>query len=249
MHRLFRLTLLAGATWRERALGALAALFGIGITAWISGMLVPNAGILLLIAGPIGASAVLVFIVPSSPLAQPWPVIGGNVVSALCGILVAQWLGATPFAAGVAVGAAILGMSVARCLHPPGGGSALLGVLGGDAVLSHGLSFALVPVGLNAALLVLSGILCLRLTGARYPNRAALAPPAATSAAAAPSFVAADIDGALADMGQSFDVSREDLQLLLTRANHHAAQRRKREAVAAGPKRRLLLLKLLKRDR
>ncbi|RYD88594.1 MAG: HPP family protein, partial [Sphingomonadales bacterium] len=136
------LPLLAGANWRERVIGAFGALLGIGLSGLISTLVAGDPGMGLLLAAPIGASAVLVFIVPSSPLGQPWPVIGGNVVSTLAGIAAAHWLGHGALAAGVAVSVAIVGMSAARCLHPSGGGSALLGVVGGPAVLAHGYAFA-----------------------------------------------------------------------------------------------------------
>ena len=113
--------LLAGANWRERWIAALGALLGIGLTALFSTLLAGAPGAGLLLAAPIGASAVLVFAVPSSPMGQPWPVIGGNMVSALAGIAAAQWFGHGALAAGVAVSGAILGMSAARCLHPSGG--------------------------------------------------------------------------------------------------------------------------------
>lgn len=218
--KLFALPLLlAGANWRERVIGAIGALLGIGLAGLFSTLASGDPGTGLLLAAPIGASAVLVFIIPSSPLAQPWPVIGGNIVSTLCGIAAAQWLGHGALAAGVAVSTAILGMSLARCLHPSGGGSALLGVVGGPAVLAHGYAFALVPVGLNAILLVLAGIAFHRLSGHSYPHRVAAMP-------AQPRLLAEDIDAALAELGESFDVAREDLEALLERAERHAEARK-----------------------
>jgi CBS domain-containing membrane protein len=58
----------------------------------------------------VGASAVLVFAVPNSPLAQPWAVVGGNTVSALVGVLAVRWLGHSDLAAGLAVGAGLVGI-------------------------------------------------------------------------------------------------------------------------------------------
>lgn len=219
--KLFALPLLlAGASWRERAVGAIGALLGIGLAALFSTLLAGDPGMGLLLAAPIGASAVLVFVVPSSPLGQPWPVIGGNVVSTLAGMAAARWLGHGALAAGVAVSGAIIAMSAARCLHPSGGGSALLGVVGGPAVLAHGYAYALVPVGLNAILLVLAGIAFHKLSGHSYPHRPA-------TAAARPRLLGEDIDAALSELGETFDVSREDLEALLERAERHAEMRRK----------------------
>ncbi|MBC9033551.1 HPP family protein [Sphingomonas sp. JC676] len=220
MRNPFRLALLAGANWRERSIASIGALLGIGLAALISTMVAGSPGTAALLAAPIGASAVLLFAVPTSPLAQPWPIIGGNIVSMLVGVAVAHVLGHGAFAAGMAVGLAILAMSALRCLHAPGGGTVLLPVLGGPAILAHGYAFALVPVGLNAALLVLVGLVFHRFSGHSYPHRAA-------QLTGRPRLLAEDIDAALAETGEAFDVSVEDLQALLERAERHAEARRK----------------------
>ena len=65
---------------------------------------------------------------PASPLAQPWSVIGGNVISGLVGVACVRWLGHAlplPLLAGLACGASIAVMFALRCLHPPGGAVAL----------------------------------------------------------------------------------------------------------------------------
>lgn len=208
--------LLAGANWRERSIAGAGAVIGIGLCAAISTLLVPSHGLLL--AAPLGASAVLLFAVPSSPLAQPWPIVGGNVVSALVGVVVAQLLGHGALAVGVAVGAAILAMSALRCLHPPGGGTVLLPVLA-PAVLAQGYGFALLPVGLNAIALTAIGIAFHRVSGHSYPHRPMKIPDR-------PRLLMEDVDAALAESGETFDVSREDLEALLDRAERHAAARR-----------------------
>jgi CBS domain-containing membrane protein len=215
----FRLALLAGANWRERGIASIGALLGIGLAALFSTMIAGAPGTAALLVAPLGASAVLLFAVPTSPLAQPWPIIGGNIVPALVGVAVAHVLGHGALAAGVAVGLGILAMSVLRCLHPPGGGSALLPVLGGPAVLAHGYAFALVPVGLNAALLVAVGLVFHRFSGHSYPHRAAPVPGRTR-------LLAEDIDAALAEAGEAFDISVEDLQALLERAEQHARMRK-----------------------
>lgn len=213
-----KLRLLAGANWRERAVAALGAALGIGLTGWVAA-LSGGQHVALLLAAPIGASAVLVFAVPSSPLAQPWPVVGGCVVSTLVGFAVAALLGHGAIPAGLAVGLAILVMSLLRCLHPPGGACALLAVLG-SAVYDQGIGFALMPMGLNALLLVLAGIAFHRVSGHSYPHRPAPAP-------VHPHILPEDIDAALAEAHESFDVSREDLAVLLEAAERHAIARRK----------------------
>jgi CBS domain-containing membrane protein len=82
------------------------------------------------IVAPIGASAVLVFAAPASPLAQPWAVLGGNTASAAVGIAFARLFNDTMVAAAVAVGCAIVVMMLLNCLHPPGGACALFAAVG-----------------------------------------------------------------------------------------------------------------------
>jgi CBS domain-containing membrane protein len=208
--------LLAGANWRERTIAGIGALIGVGLCAAISTLVAPGHGLLL--AAPLGASAVLLFAVPSSPLAQPWPIVGGNIVSALVGVAVARLLGHSALAVGVAVGVAILAMSVLRCLHAPGGGTVLLPVLA-PAVFAQGYGFAFVPVGLNAIALAAIGIAFHRVSGHSYPHRP-------MKIADRPRLLMEDIDAALEESGESFDVSREDLEALLDRAERHAIARR-----------------------
>lgn len=175
------------------------------------------------IVAPLGASAVLVFAVPASPLAQPWSVIGGNFVSALVGMIVFDAVPNVALACGLAVGGAILCMSLLRCLHPPGGAAALTAVIGGPAIHAAGLGFAFVPVGLNSVALVLLGLCYHRVSRRSYPHRPAPIPDMAGTVSG---LHIADIDAALDEMHEDFDISREDLDSLLMSAERHAAIRR-----------------------
>lgn len=107
-----------------------------------------------------------------SPLAQPRNVLGGHVLSALIGVCAAQALGATPWlAAAVAVATAIAVMHLTRTLHPPGGATALIAVIGGDSVHSLGYMYALVPAGLGAVILLLVALVVNNIPrGRRYPE-------------------------------------------------------------------------------
>ena len=221
MISLFR-PILAGANLRDRMIAALGALIGIALTGLLCTALLPHGPALLLVA-PMGASAVLVFAVPASPLAQPWPVIGGNLLSALAGIAVARVVPHPALAAGIAVGAAIALMSLTRSLHPPGGAASLLAVLGGSAVTAQGWSFALVPVAANAVVLVTTGVLFHRLSGHSYPHRPVPAAGHVPPPLGMPH--PEDIDRALADLGETFDISRDDLDLLFRTVAAHAARR------------------------
>lgn len=168
-------------------------------------------------AAPLGASAVLVFAVPASPLAQPWSVLGGNVSSALVGSVCAALIPDPAWAAAVAVGVAIAVMFSLRCLHPPGGATALLTALNQAEPV-----FAVFPMLTDSVLLVLAGVLINEVSGRRYPHRV----EGAASSAPARRFAREDLDAALAPYQQVIDVSREDLSGILERAESAAYERR-----------------------
>ncbi len=171
------------------------------------------------LVAPIGASAVLVFAVPNSPLAQPWPVIGGNTLCAAIGAWCSMWLPDPVWAGAAAVALAIGAMFSLRCLHPPGGAAALLCALSGVP-----LQFALFPVATNCVLLVLAAVAYNSLTGRRYPHgqgSQASAPSTPTGSR----FSAADLDAALTRYNQVLDISRDDLEELLHHAESSAYER------------------------
>lgn len=219
--RFFR-PILSGVQFSDRLLACLGASMGIAVAIAICACLPLPAPDLPLVVAPLGASAVLMFAVPASPLAQPWPVIGGNIISALVGVATFKLIPHELLAAGIAVGAAILVMSLLRCLHPPGGASALTAVIGSEAIHTTGFEFALLPVGINSISLVLVGMLFHRFTSHSYPHRAVRVADAGLHLT--------DIDAALEDMHESFDISREDLDALLSRAELHAARRKEKSA-------------------
>jgi len=105
-----------------------------------------------------GATTFLLFVVPLGKLSQPWPVVGGHVLSAFVGVACHKLIPDSTLAAGCAVGFAVLGMQLLGCLHPPGGSTALIAVLAGSKVSDLGYSFAIWPVGLNALALVLFAV-------------------------------------------------------------------------------------------
>ncbi|MBB3930109.1 CBS domain-containing membrane protein [Kaistia hirudinis] len=228
-HHLFN-PILAGATARERALACLGALVGICLAGLISGALAGFDLGLPLIVAPLGASAVLLFAVPSSPLAQPWPIIGGNTISALVGITVAHFVHEPALAIGLAVALAIGAMSLTRSLHPPGGAAALTAVVGGPAVAAAGFSFALVPVLLNSVLLVALGLAFHRLRGRAYPHRPQPAAVNTHGTADPPplarvGFRPEDVDAALTALDETFDIDRDDVDRLLRQVELEALRR------------------------
>jgi CBS domain-containing membrane protein len=228
------LTLLRGKTPMrptDAARGGLGALLGL-LFAGLLGRFAIGDGDWLhpLLVAPIGASAVLVFAVPASPLAQPRSVLGGNIVSALVGVTVVLLIPIPLIAAPLAVGLAIATMMLLGCLHPPGGAVALICVIGGPKVAEAGYLFALNPVALDSALLVAAGMAWGRLSGHAYPHRP---PPPAISPhhtkdpapSARVGYSQADLDTALARYGDLLDVSPEDLDALFRQVELTAAKR------------------------
>ena len=111
-----------------------------------------------------GAAAVIVFQFPESPAARVWPILGGHLVSALIGVTVSLLIPDRMIAGGVAVGLSLWAMAMLRCMHPPGGGTALVAVLGGDAIQDAGYRFVLLPTFINVLLLAGFASLFARLT-------------------------------------------------------------------------------------
>ncbi len=172
----------------------------------------------LWLTASLGASSVLIIALPSSPLAQPWPVFAGSVLSYLVGVGCAALVPSLPLAGGLAVGLAVIAMLALRCLHPPGGSMALFAVLHSQESTIMGA----LPVALNVLALVLAGMLFNRLTGRSYPH----AQMRSTFAGGPPgAFTASDIDAALSHYNQVLDVSRDDLEGLLHLAGKAAFQR------------------------
>jgi CBS domain-containing membrane protein len=222
------------ASRREQLRAAIGALFGLLITALLSYLILPATGMSIMMVAPVGASAVLLFALPASPLAQPWSAIGGNVVSGLVGAACVRWLGDSvplPLLSGIAVGGAIAGMFAMRCLHPPGGAVALTTVIGGPAVHAAGFAFPLVTVLVNTSLLALMAIVYNNLTGRRYPHtQQAVHPNLHATKDAAPTvrlgFKPEDLDAVLKQYNQVLDISRDDLESLFMQTEQRAYQRR-----------------------
>lgn len=219
----------------ERLRAAAGALVGLSVTGIATRLaLGPDTAVPLLLA-PMGASSVLLFAVPSSPLAQPWSLIGGNIVSAAVGVTAARLVPDPLLAAGLAGSIAIGLMLALRCLHPPSGAVALTAVLGGEAVRAAGYGFVLSPVLINSLLLLAVALAYNALTGRPYP--ATPPAPARENADPPPSarlgFSAADLDAALKQYDRLLDVSRADLEQVLRLAEVRAYARRSGEITCA----------------
>ncbi|MEX3844589.1 HPP family protein [Paraburkholderia sp. BR10882] len=211
-------------TWRERLRSGGGALVGIALTGALAHRLPGgDPGIAYLIA-PMGASAVLLFGVPASPLAQPWSIIGGNLVSATVGVTAAMWIHDPVPAAAVAIAVAIVAMFTLRCVHPPSGAVALTAVLGGPAVHALGYEFVFVPVALQSFLLLGGALVYHAATGHRYPH-AARRPRVAGPVPAQAGFTRADLEAVLRERDEMLDIDTDDLEAVLQDAEIRAYAR------------------------
>ena len=216
----------------ERLRACCGALLGILLTGLVSRLVLGPTSPLPLLVAPMGASAVLLFALPSSPLAQPWSIIGGNLVSAFVGVTCALWIADPIFAAAVAIAAAIGAMLAFRCVHPPSGAVALTAVLGGPVIQAEGYHFLWTPIGINSLLLLGVALIFNNLTRHRYPHGLiAHSKPAET--ANRPGFNSADLDYVLSRYNEILDVDRDDLESMLMQAEMHAYRRRFGEITCA----------------
>ncbi|MBP6362810.1 MAG: HPP family protein [Novosphingobium sp.] len=175
------------------------------------------------LSASIGASAVLTFHFPASPLAQPWSVACSHLTAAAIGLTV-RHLGLEPsIIAGLAVGGAIAAMKLTRSEHPPAGGTALITALAPVGSAATQWHFLLAPLAVNVAVLLLLAVLWNRLTGHSYPHRAVAVPAPEPWAG---HILDEDLDAVLEQWDEALDVDRGDLLALL-----HAVEARVFERV------------------
>ena len=216
---------------KGKFLSAISSFIAILIVAWVTQKFGVNAAYPIIVAS-MGASAVILFIMPGSPLAQPWPLVGGQMVSAIIGIACAQMIENTVLASGCAVGGSILAMLLLRCLHPPGAATALTPIIAGDPVGFDSYSFVLTPVGINVAIMLIMAIAINRwILRYEYPTvphqtdnkkhkHSTLIQPSQRVGISEQ-----DVEQALENMDMFMDVSTGDLSKLLTDAQMQSFKR------------------------
>lgn len=248
---------------QERLRAAAGAFIGILVTGIIGGSVIGLDPALPAIIAPMGASAVLLFAVPSSPLAQPWSILGGNVVAAFVGVSASLLISNVFAAAAVAIGVAIALMMTFRCLHPPSGAIALTAVLGGPAIQNLGYGFVLWPVMGNSVAMLVLALAFNNLTGRAYPHAPKMPAPGHGTNDPSPveriGFRSEDLDEVLKDYDQVLDIDRDDLENILRRTELRSYRRRaghltcadvmSRDVVAVSPDETLRNAHRLMRDR
>ena len=183
----------------------------------------------VLIVASMGASAVLLFAVPHGALSQPWPLVGGHLVSAIIGVTCAKLFPATVTAAALAVAVAIVVMHYLRCIHPPGGATALSAVVGGPAVQALGFEFVFTPVLLNVVVILIVAVAFnYMFYWRRYPaalKSVRIETPEAKLAHEAPHVIShADMVYALSEIGSFIDVTEHDLLRIYDLATQRASR-------------------------
>ncbi|MFA5170087.1 MAG: HPP family protein [Sulfuriferula sp.] len=148
---------LAPVSHKERWIAIAGAFFGIllvylSATYFLQGNAVP------LVVASMGASAVLLFAVPHGTLSQPWALVGGQLISAVIGVTCAKFIPMTWLAVPMAVAIAVGAMHYLRCIHPPGGATALVAALGGAQMHELGYGFVITPVLLNVVIILVVAI-------------------------------------------------------------------------------------------
>lgn len=146
----------------------LALLAGIGATGCITVLsFLSSQGEALWLMAPFGATMVILFGLPASPLAQPRNVIAGHLITATVGLMVAHYLGVHEWTLGLAVGISVMAMMLTNTVHPPAGANPLLIMLTGE-----NWQFLITPVASGAILIVVFGYVYHRsISGQTYPQK------------------------------------------------------------------------------
>jgi len=157
--------------FKEILLSWIGAFLGISAVASLHYDVLSQTDMLMLI-GSFGASAVLLYGAIKSPLAQPRNLLGGHMISAVIGVTCFNLLGDQMWlAAALSVATAIAAMHATKTLHPPGGATALIAVMGGDQIHALGYLYVIIPVGTGALIMLVVALLVNNLfSSRRYPE-------------------------------------------------------------------------------
>ena len=138
---------------KEFIISIIGAFIGTLIASFFSNTILQAEDIPLILAST-GASAILIFSLPFSPVSQPWNLVGGHLASAFVGVSCYLLIPNELFASSLSIPLAMLSMHYLRCMHPPGGATAITAVIGGTNVHALGYAFVFIPVFVNAIILL-----------------------------------------------------------------------------------------------
>jgi CBS domain-containing membrane protein len=178
-----------------------------------------------LLVASMAASAVLLFAVPHGALSQPWAVIGGHMFSAFIGVSCQRLFPGQLWTGALAVGLAVTAMHYLRCIHPPGGATALVAVIGGPEIHNLGYWYLLTPVLLNTAAILgaatlFNGCFAWRRYPAHWARRRKGKPVKAEERQF--ELTQEDFAAAMEQLDSYVDITAESLTELLELAKQHA---------------------------
>ncbi len=227
----------AGASPVEAIRAGIGAIVGLGVAGLF--VLSPSMELqlVLYLIAPFGATSVLLFAVPNSPLAQPWSAIVGNTVAAVVGVAACLLVAEPALRIALAVGLTITATILCRAVHPPTGAVAMTAAMSPSAISELGFRFALAPVAAGTIRLVLTAIAYARMTGRRYPFRQFDDPNRHGTRDTEPierlGLTEEELTGILERYRQSFNLGLEDLARLIGAAELQAATHRTGPMTAA----------------
>jgi CBS domain-containing membrane protein len=212
------------------AIAATLAIFALGLILEI----LPHKNFVLPLMASMGASAFLLFIVPHSPMAQPWPLLGGHLVSAIVAVAVIHLTDNAIVAGACIVGGSLLAMQLLNCLHPPGAATALAAMAGAQLYNLEVQFIVYAVVGNAAVMLLMAYVINNLFLRKRYPlpksphshyeqNRK-------TPSQVMPNLNVDDIQWALGQMDGIVDASEEDLIGIYELALEHASTKKQPSA-------------------
>ncbi|TCK08787.1 HPP family protein [Marinobacterium mangrovicola] len=213
----------------EKLISGLGAMLSIVLVYYISHWYLESHSGALMVAS-MGATAVLLFAVPHGALSQPWAVLVGHLVSGAIGVSCQILLPDNPMTPALAVGLAVAAMHYLRCIHPPGGATALTAVVGGESVHALGYAYLFTPVLLNLICMLSVAVLFNALFHwRRYPAVLARRPANAgvpVMDRQSSMLTHEDLAAAMEKLDSYVDVTSEELAQLFDLAVEHAAQSR-----------------------
>ena len=216
----------------ERLKVALSACIALFIVTYTSLQLADTASTIVLLAS-MGASSVLLFGLPNSPLARPWSFAAGHLISATVGLSCSHLFSDLALMAAVTIGCVLFVMYLFECMHPPGGATALVPVIASaDTVLGY--DFLLYPVALNVFVMLAVALLLQKFwlkQGMQKPSQQY--DPIHLHHDKSPlnrlGLQTEDLLSALNSFDTVIDISEQDLERLYHQAQLHAYQRKSGE--------------------
>ncbi len=211
----------------EKWISSVGALLGLLTVYWATQWSLDTPGILLMVAS-MGASAVLLFAVPHGALSQPWPVMGGHMVSAFIGVTCQQLYPDQPLTPALAVSLSVGAMHYLRCIHPPGGATALAAVIGGPQIHAMGYEYLLTPILVNVVSILVvavafNGLFAWRRYPAHLVRRSHQSIVSKSASSSQLQLTPDDFASALQQLNSYIDITAEDLAELCELAANHAA--------------------------